>query len=217
MKRNYQIDTAAPIVSQDLFKQIAFHEAGHAAGIYLYNKQQQLPSLSFQITQSVDKLLILSDTSPQDHFVAGVEGGYLIDNLPVSLIESASYFSTTGEDAYQMAFEADMINLLVGALAEAKHVALREGDYFNVSKAASNTLPLYGGTSDLIKVNDYLERFIACSKKREDRMVELLTKAFEFLDTIENWNAIERLANYILARKVSTISCEEAIAVLDNA
>ena len=216
MKRNYQIDTAAPIATQDLFKQIAFHEAGHAAGIYLYNKQQQLPSLSFQITQAVDKSLILSDTSPQDYFVAGVEGGYLIDNLPVSLIESASYFSTTGEDTYQMAFEADMINLLVGALAEAKHVALREGDYFNVSNAASNTLPLYGGTSDLVKVNDYLERFIACSKKREDRMIELLTKAFEFLDTIENWQAIERLADYILECKVSTINCEEAIAVLDN-
>ncbi len=39
MKRNYQIDKTAQVNVQDLIKQIAFHEAGHAAGIYLCNKQ----------------------------------------------------------------------------------------------------------------------------------------------------------------------------------
>lgn len=216
MKRNYQIDTTAPIDSRDLIKQIAFHEAGHAAGIYLYNKQKQLPSVFFQITQSADKLSSLPDTGLHNRFVAGVEGGYLIDNLPVTLIESASYFSTTEQDAYQMAFEADMINLLVGALAEAKHVALREGEYFNANKAAIHTLHFYGGSSDLVKVYDYLERFIACRKKREDKMIALLTKAFEFIDTAGHWKAIERLAVYILNSEESVISCEEAIAVLDS-
>lgn len=216
MKRNYQIDTTAPINSQDLLKQIAFHEAGHAAGIYLCNKQKQLPSVFFQITQTRDKLLNLPGTWLHDRFVAGVEGGYLIDNLPITLIESACYFSESGQDAYQTAFEADMINLLVGALAEAKHVALREGGYFNANKAAINTLHFYGGSSDLVKVYDYLERFIACGKKREDKMIELLTKAFEFIDSVEYWQAIERLAAYILDSQESTISCEEAIAVLDN-
>jgi hypothetical protein len=38
MKRNYPFDTISSILDQDLIKQIAFHEAGHAAAIYLYNK-----------------------------------------------------------------------------------------------------------------------------------------------------------------------------------
>jgi len=217
MKRNYQIDTTAPIDSQDLLKQIAFHEAGHAAGIYLYNKHKRLPSVFFQITMKPsDKLLNLPGTWLHDRFAAGVEGGYLIDNLPVSLIESACYFSMDEPDVYQTAFEADMINLLVGALAEAKHVALREGEYFNANRAGINMLHFFGGTSDLVKVYDYLERFIACGKKREDKMIELLTKAIEFIDTVDHWKAIERLATYILGSKDSTISCEEAIAVLDS-
>ncbi|MDO9104096.1 MAG: hypothetical protein Q7U57_03955 [Methylovulum sp.] len=216
MKRNYQLDTTAPIASHDLIKQIAFHEAGHAAGIYLYNKQQGLPSVFFQITQTADKLVNLPDASLRDCFVAGVEGGYLIDNLPVTLLESACYFSATVQDAYQAAFEADMINLLVGALAEAKHVALREGEYFNVNKAGISTLRFYGGTSDLDKVFDYLERFIAGREKREDKMIGLLAKAVAFLDNVGHWQAIERLAAFILDSKESAISCEEAIAVLDR-
>jgi hypothetical protein len=50
MKRNYQADASCSINDQDLIKQIAFHEAGHAAVIYLYNKQKQLPPVYFQIT-----------------------------------------------------------------------------------------------------------------------------------------------------------------------
>jgi len=69
MKRNYQTESAALIDPHDLIKQIAFHEAGHAAGIYLYNKHKQLPSVFFQINQS----LKLPDSCLQDCYVASVE------------------------------------------------------------------------------------------------------------------------------------------------
>lgn len=217
MKRNYQIDKTAQVNVQDLIKQIAFHEAGHAAAIYLCNKQKQLPSLSFQISQTFDSLFTLADSVVDNYFVASVEGGYLIDNVPHAVIESAEYFTEGSADAYQMAFEADMINLLVGALAEAKYVSLREGSAFDEQTADMSLWQFYGGTSDWVKVHDYLEHFIACRQHREKTMLELLVKASAFVSNDHNWQAIERLALYILNCKASIISCEEAIEVLDNA
>jgi hypothetical protein len=60
-----------------------------------------------------------------------VEGGCLIHSLPVTLIESANYFSLDEQDSYRTAFEADMINLLAGPPAEAKHVALHDNECFS--------------------------------------------------------------------------------------
>jgi len=135
MKRDYSIDAINSALDQDLIRQIVFHEAGHAAAIYLYNKQKQLPPVYFQITiKNTDHSLthpFASRSVRHDHFVAAVEGGCLIHSLPVTLIESANYFSLDEQDTYRTAFEADMINLLVGPLAEAKHVALRDNERFN--------------------------------------------------------------------------------------
>lgn len=76
MKRNYPIDAISFIPDQDLIKQIVFHEAGHAAAIYLYNKQKQLPPVYFQITiKKTDYSLTNSFAGRvvrHDHFVAMV-------------------------------------------------------------------------------------------------------------------------------------------------
>ena len=66
-----------------------------------------------------------------NNFSAVVEGGRLIQSLPLALLESGNYFSAIEQDAYQTVFEADMINLLIGPLAEAKYVALRDQEQFN--------------------------------------------------------------------------------------
>jgi hypothetical protein len=50
MNRNYPNHVISLMLDQSLIKQIVFHEAGHAAAIYLYNKQKQLPFVDFQIT-----------------------------------------------------------------------------------------------------------------------------------------------------------------------
>jgi hypothetical protein len=135
MKRNYPIDAISSVLDQDLIKQIVFHEAGHAAAIHLYNKQKQLPPVYFQITiKKTDRSLgnsFANRTVSHEHFAAMVEGGCLIHSLPITLIESANYFSRDEQDAFQTAFEADMINLLVGPLTEAKHVALRDNECFS--------------------------------------------------------------------------------------
>ena len=220
MKRNYPIDAISSVFDQDLIKQIVFHEAGHAAAIHLYNKQKQLPHVHFQITiKKTDH----TPTNPfasraigQDHFVAMVEGGCLIHSLPVTLLESANYFSPDEQDAYRTAFEAVMINLLVGPLAEAKHVALRDNERFNKNPMNVNALHNYGGTSDLEKVYDYLENFIADKILQAEKIAGLFNKAFQFIDSPVHWQAIERLADYIMDNTKNTISCEEAIAVLDE-
>ena len=220
MKRNYPIDAISSVLDQDLIKQIVFHEAGHAAAIYLYNKQKQLPPVYFQITiKKTDHSLanpFASRAVTHDHFVAMVEGGCLIHSLPVTLIESANYFSLDEQDAYRTAFEADMINLLVGPLAEAKHVALRDNECFSKNLINVNALHNYGGTSDLEKVYEYLENFISDNSLHEEKIAELFNKAFQFIDSPVHWKAIERLAGYILDNTKNTISCEEAIAVLDK-
>ncbi len=220
MKRDYSIDAINSALDQDLIRQIVFHEAGHAAAIHLYNKQKQLPPVYFQITiKNTDHSLnhpFASRSVRHDHFVAAVEGGCLIHSLPVTLIESANYFSLDEQDAYRTAFEADMINLLVGPLAEAKHVALRDNERFNKNLINVNALHYYGGKSDLEKVNDYLENFIADKSLHEEKLAELFNKAFQFIDSPVYWKAIESLAGYLLDNTKNTISCEEVIGVLDE-
>ena len=220
MKRNYPIDAISSVLDQDLIKQIVFHEAGHAAAIYLYNKQKQLPPVYFQITiKKTNHSLANSFTSrtvTHDHFAAMVEGGCLIHSLPITLIESANYFSRDEQDSFRTAFEADMINLLVGPLAEAKYVALRDNECFSKNLINVKSLHNYGGKSDLEKVYEYLETFISDNSYHEEKIAELFSKAFQFIDSPVHWKAIERLADYILDNTKNTISCEEAIAVLDE-
>ena len=108
--------------------------------------------------------------------------------MPVALIESAHYFSATEQDAYQTAFEADMINFLIGPLAEAKYVALRDGEQFNNQLVNINALHYYGGTSDLETIYEYLDSFIGDRSRRQEKMVELFNKAFQFISSANSWS-----------------------------
>lgn len=221
MKRNYQFEPNKHLTNQDFIKQIAYHEAGHAAAIYLCNKQKKLPPVHFQImiNKADDTLENPFETRAMltEHFVAAVEGGRLIHNLPITLIESANYFSADEQDTYQTAFEADMINLLAGPLAEAKYVSIRDNESFGRHLINAQALHFYGGSSDLERVYEYLENFIPCKEKHAEKIDDLFKKAFEFINTASYWRAIENLATYIIQpNRKNTISCEEAILVLDQ-
>jgi hypothetical protein len=65
-------------------------------------------------------------------------------------------------------------------------------------------------------VYDYLESLISDARLIEEKMVELFNLAYQFIDSPVHWQAIERLAGYILVNTKNIIGCEEAIAVLDN-
>jgi len=219
MKRNYPIETICAI-DDELVRQIVFHEAGHATAIYLYNKQKQLPPVFFQITiKALDRGINSALTHCQckhHHFMGVVEGGCLIQCLPVASIDRTDYSSVTEQDAYSTAYEADMVNLLIGPLAEAKHVAIRDNEHFNAQLVSINALHNYGGSSDLAKIDEYLQVFIGTKSQHEKKLAELFNIAFQFISTPVYWQAIERLANYIFKHRETTINCEEAMAVLDK-
>ena len=216
MKRNYPTNSLNPILEKDLIKQIVFHEAGHAAAIHLYNKQKQLPPVYFEIiikeTKHELNNSVANDAYKREYFVAMVEGGRLIHSLPIALIEGV----LNNQDALRIAYEADMINLLVGPLAEAKYVALRDGESFNKNLINLESLHNYGGSSDIEKVYEYLESFVADTDLQAQLLNDLLKQAYQFIESPHYWRAIERLAAFIKANIANTIRCEDAITVLDK-
>lgn len=104
MERNHSISDSTFNTQHELFRQVAFHEAGHAVAIYLRNKQQQLPPVFFQIILDPH-----ASAAFQHNYLAKVEGGRLIETLPLSQAE----LSALDEPAYLEAFEADIILSLI--------------------------------------------------------------------------------------------------------
>ena len=110
----------------------------------------------------------------------------------------------------ELHLNTDMINLLVGPLAEAKHVALRDNECFIKNLINVNALHNYGGISDLEKVYEYLKNFTSDNNLHEAKIAELFNKAFQFIDSPVHWKAITHLADYILINTKSTISIRPA-------
>lgn len=206
MHRNYQLDSSSQ-AEQELTNQTAFHEAGHAASIYFGNKRKKLPPVFFQI--QIKK----AEGSNKVAF-AKVIDGHLIQSLPIAGLDSISSLSQQDQLDYQAAYEADVINLLVGPLAEAKYVSIRDDEPFSFNLINAQALNYYGGSTDVKKAYIYLEYFIVSDVLREEKMVELFFQAFLFIERNENWRYILNLAHYILDSDKDMITCEEAVGVL---
>ena len=221
MKRRYTSDDFYPINHAELSRKTAIHEAGHAAAIYLGNKQKQLPPVFFQIfikelnTDFQSTACLCKSFDACNNCITKIEGGRLIHTLPFSVDEAVSEFSLTQKLAYQCAFEADIFNLLVGPLAEANYVAMRDAEPINPRLVNLNALHYYGGSSDLETINEYLNCLNTDRAQQEKKLSELFLAAFNFINNRSNWHAIMALADYILADCKNIIDCEEIIAVLD--
>jgi len=206
------------LIHQEMTKKIAIHEAGHAAAIYLGNKQKDLPPVFFQIfitPLNSDFQSSASLNEPDTNYIARIDGGRLIHSLPISIEEATNCFSSAQKLAYENACEADITNMLIGPLAEAKYIALRDGEVLNPRLVNINALHYYGGASDLESVNTYLECIYSDAALREKKITELFLAAFHFVDDRSNWLAIMALADYILAANKRIIECNEIIAVLE--
>jgi len=220
MNRNHIFNKALNLTHQEVNRKVAIHEAGHAAAIYLGNKQKRLPPVFFQIfitpvNGDFHSSQFLS--KPDTKYIANIDGGRLIHTLPSSIEEATNGFSLAQKIAYQLAFETDMINLLVGPLAEAKYITQRGGELINPRLILLNALHYFGGASDLESVNEYLECFLANSELREQKITELFLAAFSFVNDRSNWRAITALADYIVSVDKSVIECNEIIGVLETA
>ncbi len=138
-------------------QRVAYHEAGHAAGIHLNNRLKNLPPVAFKII-----LEGLGDASNTDGSIAKVKGGRLIQPLPRTSngngLEPSDAMIFRFIDGFHPAFEADVVNLLIGPLAEAKYIALLDDEPFHPQLFGAQSLKYYGGDADLEAVNDYLAR-----------------------------------------------------------
>ena len=226
MKRNKIIEIDRHSKLKQHKQCIAFHEAGHAAAIYLNNKARHLPPVFFQIVfkemSGATDYDVLVYQATHDDSIARVEGGRLIELLPPSINGLAHKLIDHNEAMvplvkdYISAFEADIINLLVGPLAEAKLVYSRDDELFNHQLVDLKSLKNYGGGSDLALAREYLESFSASKERQEDKLDELFTVACDFVSDYSSWMAITKLANYILESNKNLISCEEVASIIES-
>ena len=134
MNLNYSSKAFSQLTHNEHSKKSAIHEAGHALAIYLGNRQKQLPPFCFQIYikelsnhfQLSRALSLLNDKN-----IGKVADDRLIQPLPLSTEKAEKAISSEQMQGYENTFEADVISLLVGLLAEAKYVAMRDGELIN--------------------------------------------------------------------------------------
>jgi len=226
MKRNKITESFNQAKPMEQKQRIAFHEAGHAVAIHLNNKARKLPPIFFRII--FNDLNQDPEKEPSDHqaiqddYSARVEGGRLIEWLPTS-IDALVPMTPNHHDArenflkaYMVAFEADIMNLLIGPLAETKYIYEREGEVFNYQFANLKTLKKYGGNSDLALVKDYLQSFSDSSQQQARKLADLFELAFNFVNDSVNWAAITKLAHYILNSNKLIIGYEEVASLVEN-
>jgi hypothetical protein len=213
MLRNYQPNDFVALNSQELNQRIAYHEAGHATAIYLYNKQQQLPPIYFRIRlKNYAEMTALK----QDGVAASLEGGCLIQNLALSFVECENYMSAQEKSAYYSALEADIVNLLAGAVAEAYYVYRADNEVLTAHLLGVHALRNYGSLYDLQKIAEYLHYLSNSSAQQNKKISQLLAHTFEFIVQPKIWQAVESVAKFILNCQKQIISCEEVFAVIDK-
>ena len=201
-------------------EQRAFHEAGHVTALYRCKKHNNFPDSFFPD----DIKLLCSNkrlsTNPFQYkhgkIALPISGERNIIPPPVSLIETRKLKPLFDKNTYQPAYEANIINLLAGSLAEAKYISLRDDESFNAHLIHVNALEFYSGTFDLENAYVHLENYINVPQMPHEVMSKLFKKAFAFIDAPTNWKVIASLANYILKNNKKIVSCAEAFAVLDE-
>ncbi len=227
MKRNKIIDNYKSHIKNQHKIAITFHEAGHAAAIYLNNKARMLPPIFFQIVFKETEEAPNYDESIfqtiHDDSIASIEGGrlihtlpYLSENLDDILPIDISQANTPPAIEYKIAFETDIINILAGPLAEAKFIHQRDNELFNHQLISFKALKNYGGISDLKLVGEYIESFCTNKQQQNEKLNELFTMAFNFINDDANWKIITKLANYLSESSENIIGYDEVVSVLSQ-
>jgi hypothetical protein len=147
-------------------------------------------------------------------WAAKLEGGRLIPHLPYSFEVAARLLSPLEKSQCQCAFEADVINILVGLLAEAKHVAQRDGEAFNANLAGLGALQFYGGGQELKDIDEYMACLSPDKTERSKKLAELFLAAHSFVNGKTNWQAIKTLAEALYHNPKEVFVCEELIALI---
>lgn len=214
MKRNARQIKSEAMPGYRLPTRKIYREAGRAVAIYMNNKQKKLPPVFFQI--KIEQPCSHDKTVKNVYFANNggmitVEGGRLLQSLPVSWTELAD------ERHFLTAFEADIVNLLVGPITEARYTSLYDDEPFHMPLLNFNALKHYGGASDMEAANEYLDCLFKNETKRCIKADQLFTQAVRFIDNPSNWHAVEYLVGHILGARKNVITCEEIMAIVDEA
>lgn len=219
MNRYQGFNRKCNVWHKEVKRQAAIHEAGHAAAIYFGNKQKGLPVTFFQIHIDPLKNGLQTLDLKENHahqYIAKIEGGHLIHTLPYSFNEATKDFSDDQKRAYECAFEADIFNMLIGPLAEAKYVSLRDDETVNLSLVNIKSLHFYGGSDDLDAINEYIECYIDDDDLRKNKISDLFVAAYCFVSNQSNWLAITALAEAILENDKSIVEYDDIINILEH-
>jgi hypothetical protein len=209
-----------PPIIVKLDKSIAYRQAGHAVAICLGNPQKQLPPVYFQVTltSQEDSGQINNRYFPTlSQYNASIEGGRLVQHLPSSFAEATQQMTWVQQQEFQSAFDADITNLLVGAMAEATYISRHEGVAFN-SHLVYQLLQRRNGVvnADMDLINDYLKCLAPDKADRQQKLADLFIVAYRFINEPSNWQAISLLADTIWRRPSGVIPCEDITALLDS-
>ncbi|MDD2739652.1 MAG: hypothetical protein PHR94_12040 [Methylomonas lenta] len=213
MKRSQGFNSNYKPGHKEISREIAMHEAGHATAIYLGNKQKGLPAVDFKIYINP----LNSNLNKYTYkYTAKIAGGRLIHRLPYDFSEATKDFSVAHKSTYERALEADIFNIIIGSLAEAKYVCLRDNETDNIGLVNINSLHFYGGSSDVEMINEYVGCYIENDDLRVNKISELFEAAYDFISNQSNWLAITDLAEAILADKKNIIDYEDIIDILEH-
>jgi hypothetical protein len=219
MERNWTAINGFQEPQIPIDKAAAYHLAGHAVAVCLGNRQKQLPDVHFQILIDQPgqvKRASRPSAAKVGGYTARVEGGRLIHHLPLTLAAALQGLpDQQQQDEYKRAFEADIINLLVGPLAEAKFVANRDGKAFIANLVNIVGLSSCDGKPDSSLIVEYMDCFLF-DQKDYCWMNELFMAAYGFVNNPSNWFAISSLAGHILDKPVSCIDCEEVVHLMES-
>jgi hypothetical protein len=220
MKLDNTTPTDLKLTSICIDRPNAYHIAGQIAAVHLGNKQKDLPAVHFQAV--VKTIAHSSEINgrfariPYPYKVT-LEGGRLIPYLPFCYQSATQSLSDENKQYCRCAFEADIINLLAGPLAEAKYVAVRDDEVFNVNLVYLGALKFYGGVPDLLIVNDYLDCLYPDNdNERNQKLAELFLTAYSFVNNPDNWKAINNAGIGIYQNQQDVFSYDELIAMLGS-
>lgn len=199
---------------------LAFHAAGYATAIYFNNKMRGLPPVFFQIVLpgTGEHPNIGMPNRALSHDEIGLEGGRLIEFLPLSIHDMVTMPENSDHlvTEYIGVIEADIMNLLTGPIAEAKHVAITDAEVISQQLVNLEALGNYGGGPKLVLINEYLQSFSPDKQEQRKKLDMLFIAAYNFVTNQANWAAITRLAHYVTCSHKRIVSHQEITALLGH-
>lgn len=202
-------------------KCIAFHQAGHMAGFHLNNSGKNFSTVNFRVAlifkDSAQERLIHHQMTVSGR-IAKTEGRYLASDLPNALdrsmsSENARYMFS---EVYRLAVECDIVNLLIGPLAEARYIAESDNEPFKQRLIHFNSLHNYGGSAEIELVEAYLQNLPITQQERHVKLADLYGRAFRFVMNSANWGALTQLAHLISTAPEPLVSYQQAATVIDQ-